>query len=42
MAHKQYRSILQCDGALGGGNVISQRGQWVLHRDHMQSFGLKQ
>src|SRR5882757_11393098 len=42
MAHKQYRSILQRDGAPGGGNVVSQRGQWVLHGDHMQSFGLKQ
>src|SRR5712671_6324740 len=42
MAHQQYRSILQCDGAAGGGNVVGQRGQWILYSDHMQSLGLEQ
>jgi hypothetical protein len=41
MANQQYKAILHCDGAPGGGNIVCQRSQWILHGDHMQSPGSK-
>jgi hypothetical protein len=41
MADKNNRAILHSNHPLGCGDVIGQRGQWILDCGYMQTFGLK-
>ena len=42
MANQYYRPVLQRDDALRRRYVVSQRGQGILHSDHMKALRLEE
>jgi len=42
MANKYYWPVLQGDNALGRRYIVSQRGERILHSDHIKAFRLQE